>query len=51
MRWAMTIFYLVAGILHLRHSEAFLPIMPDWVPASREVALFTGACEVVGAFG
>ena len=49
MRWAMSAFYLVAGIFHLRHPEAFLPIMPDWVPAPREVILFTGACEIAGA--
>jgi uncharacterized membrane protein len=49
MRLAMAIFYFVAGILHLRRPEAFLPIMPDWVPAPREVILFTGACEIVGA--
>jgi uncharacterized membrane protein len=49
MRWAMAIFYFVAGILHLRRPEPFLPIMPEWVPAPREVILFTGACEIVGA--
>jgi uncharacterized membrane protein len=49
MRWAMSAFYFVAGILHLRHPEAFLPIMPDWVPVPREVILFTGACEIAGA--
>jgi hypothetical protein len=25
--------------------------MPDWVPAPREVILFTGVCEIAGAFG
>jgi uncharacterized membrane protein len=49
MRWAMAIFYFVAGVVHLRRPEAFLPIMPDWVPAPREVVLFTGACEIAGA--
>jgi uncharacterized membrane protein len=49
MRWAMSAFYFVAGIFHLRRPEAFLPIMPDWVPAPREVILFTGACEIAGA--
>ena len=49
MRWAMAIFYFVAGVVHLRRPEAFLPIMPDWVPAPREVILFTGACEIAGA--
>ena len=49
MRWAMSTFYCVAGILHLRAPNAFLPIMPDWVPMPREVVLFTGVCEIVGA--
>jgi uncharacterized membrane protein len=49
MRWSMAVFYFVAGILHLRNPEAFLPIVPDWVPAPREVILFTGACEIAGA--
>jgi uncharacterized membrane protein len=45
----MAIFYCVAGVLHLRRPEAFLPIVPDWVPSPREVILFTGACEIAGA--
>jgi uncharacterized membrane protein len=49
MRWAMAIFYLVAGVFHIQSPDAFLPIMPDWAPAPREVILFTGVCEVVGA--
>ena len=49
MRWAMAIFYFVAGVVHLQRPDAFLPIMPDWVPAPREVILFTGACEIGGA--
>lgn len=51
MRWAMTIFYLAAGVIHLQSPEAFLPIMPDWVPAPREIVPFTGACEIAGALG
>ena len=51
MRWAMTIFYLAAGVIHLQSPDAFLPIMPDWVPAPREIILFTGACEIAGALG
>jgi uncharacterized membrane protein len=49
MRWAMAIFYFVAGIVHLRAPDAFLPIVPAWVPGPREVIFFTGACEIVGA--
>jgi uncharacterized membrane protein len=49
MRWIMAIFYLIAGFLHLKSPDGFLPIVPDWVPASRQVILATGACEIVGA--
>jgi uncharacterized membrane protein len=45
----MAIFYLVAGVLHLQYPDAFLPIMPNWAPAPRQIILFTGACEIVGA--
>jgi uncharacterized membrane protein len=49
MRWIMAAFYVVAGIGHLWTPEAFLPIVPDWVPFPREVLLVTGVCEIAGA--
>jgi uncharacterized membrane protein len=49
MRWAMAAFYFIAGIVHLRNPGAFLPIVPEWVPAPREVVLVTGGCEIAGA--
>lgn len=49
MRWTMAIFYAVAGVLHLRSPEAFLPIVPDWVPFPYEVVVGTGICEIAGA--
>jgi len=51
MRWLMIAFYLVAGVVHLRSPEAFLPIMPDWVPFPRETVLLTGIAELGGAVG
>jgi uncharacterized membrane protein len=51
MRWAMAAFYLGAGFIHLQSPDAFLPIMPDWAPAPREIILITGVCEIAGAFG
>jgi uncharacterized membrane protein len=47
MRWAMAKFYFVAGVIHLQSPDGFLP---DWAPAPREVILFTGVCEIAGAF-
>ncbi len=49
MRWALALFYGFAGMVHLRSPDAFLPIMPDWVPWPGEVILITGVCELVGA--
>jgi uncharacterized membrane protein len=49
MRWVMAAFYLAAGIVHLTAPDAFLPIMPDWVPLPREIVLATGVCEIAGS--
>ena len=51
MRWLLATFYMVAGCIHLLHPDAFLPIVPDWVPFSRAVVLVTGVCEIAGAVG
>lgn len=49
MRWLMAAFYIAAGIGHLLRPEAFLPIVPDFVPLPRAVILVTGLCELAGA--
>ena len=45
----MAAFYLAAGAVHLNAPDAFLPIVPGWVPYAREVVLITGVCEIAGA--
>jgi len=50
-RWLLAIFYLVAGIAHIRSPGGFLLITPDWVPFAEQVILFTGLAEIVGAIG
>lgn len=49
MRWIMAAFYATAAVGHLMAPEAFLPIVPDFVPWPREVILITGVCELAGA--
>jgi uncharacterized membrane protein len=49
LRWLLAAFYLAAGIVHITATDAFLPIMPDFVPFPRDVILITGVCEVAGA--
>ena len=43
--------YVAIGLLHLLRTDAMLPIMPGWVPWPREVIVFTGVCELLGAAG
>ena len=49
MRLIMATFYFAAGVVHLAAPDAFLPIMPVWVPAPRVVVVATGVCEIAGA--
>jgi uncharacterized membrane protein len=49
MRGLMAAFYIAAGVGHLLRPDAFLPIVPDFVPYPREVILITGVCELAGA--
>ncbi|OYY90520.1 MAG: hypothetical protein B7Y45_07880 [Sphingomonas sp. 28-66-16] len=49
LRWLLMIGYGVVGIVHLRSPDAFLPIVPGWVPLPRTTVLVTGACEIAGA--
>jgi uncharacterized membrane protein len=49
MRWLMAAFYMGAGVVHILRPEAFLPIVPAWVPAPHTVVILTGLCELAGA--
>ncbi len=48
-RIGLAMAYAVVGVIHLRSPDAFLPIMPGWVPFPHEVVLGTGVCEIAGA--
>jgi uncharacterized membrane protein len=51
LRLLLAIFYLGAGIAHLRSPAGFLAITPSWVPFPNEVVAFTGIAEIAGAIG
>jgi uncharacterized membrane protein len=50
-RWALALFYALAGVLHLAVPRPFVSIVPPWVPAPALVVALTGAAELCGAAG
>ena len=48
-RFALSLFYAVAGFYHLVSPEPFLRITPRFVPYPEMVILLTGLCEIAGA--
>lgn len=51
MVWGMALPLMFFGVDHLAKPGRYLPMMPDFVPAPRQVVLFTGLCEIAGGLG
>lgn len=51
MRAALIIVFGGIGLVHLTAPDAFLPIMPEWVPRPRLVVVLTGWYELAGCIG
>ena len=43
--------FAASGAVHLAKPEFYLPLMPSWVPAHREVILASGVAEIACAAG
>ena len=43
--------FAASGTIHLVKPEVYLPLMPSWVPAHREVILASGVAELACAAG
>ncbi len=50
-RWLMGALYLVAGAGHFLLTRVYVGIMPDYLPAHRELVLLSGAAEMAGGLG
>ena len=48
---ALALGFAVSGTVHLVKPEVYLPLMPKWVPAHKEVILASGVAEIACAVG
>ena len=50
-RISMAVMLLVTGTVHFTNTEQMIDMMPDVMPAKREMIYFTGVCEVLAVVG
>ena len=50
-RLLMGVLYVVAGAGHFLLTRVYVGIMPDYLPAHRELVLLSGAAEMAGGVG
>jgi len=50
-RASMAVMLLVTGISHFTNAEEMIAMMPDFMPAKREIIYFTGVCELGAVIG
>ena len=50
-RALMAVLYITAGAGHFLVTRAYVRIMPDYLPAHRELVLLSGAAEIAGGLG
>ena len=50
-RFAMAVMLLVTGISHFTNTASMVEMMPEFLPAQRELVYFTGVCELLAVAG
>ena len=54
MTWSqrlLAVFFTAAGVLHFLRPEMYEQIVPEYVPAHRELVFASGAAEIAGGLG
>jgi len=49
-RLSLAAVYMTAGLFHVLKPDFFVLLVPDFVAHPKDVVLFTGICEMTGAF-
>ncbi len=47
----LSVVFIAAGVLHFLRPESYEHIMPEYLPAHRELVLLSGAAEIAGGIG
>jgi uncharacterized membrane protein len=50
-RASMAVMLIVTGISHFTNTQSMVEMMPDFMPAKRELVYFTGVCELLAVVG
>ena len=50
-RTVLGVIFILAGINHFRSPQAYLQIMPDYLPAHKELVALSGLAEIAGGLG
>lgn len=50
-RWALALFFVVAGLNHFRDPALYVAMMPPFLPAPEALNVVSGLAEVLGGLG
>ena len=50
-RSSMAVMLIVTGVSHFTNTQQMVDMMPDFIPAKREMIYFTGVCELLAVVG
>ena len=50
-RISMAVMLIVTGVSHFTNTQQMVDMMPDFMPAKREMIYFTGVCELLAVIG
>ena len=50
-RFALAMMLIATGIAHFTSTDLMVELMPDFIPAKREIVYFTGVCELLAVIG
>jgi uncharacterized membrane protein len=51
VRWLLTVFLVLMGVLHFVFPEEFVRMIPSVLPAKAALNVIAGICELAGAIG